>query len=209
MNLRNDNPVSPPTSWAPARRLVAPVLVAPALTALLLTACGRPEPAAQAPGAAAPAAAGAPQAPQAPQAERDAAVTRAQLENGPLEPACTLENVVDMSNERPFPGAQAVYTLPRDKVVKMIGFATVKSKGEALGAFTAYLAGTAGVYKLNGVTRLDRPDVVAYFNNASGMLKSGYHLDANLSGMPAGDYAVYLQRSGSPACPTHHTLRIQ
>lgn len=139
----------------------------------------------------------------------DLGLSRQLLEKGPLEPACTLENVVDMSNERPFPGAQAVYTLPRDKVVKMIGFATVKSKGEALGAFTAYLASSASVYKLNGVTLLDRPDVVAYFNNAPGMLKSGFHLDADLRGVPAGDYAVYLQRAGSPACPTHHTLRIQ
>lgn len=204
MNLPNaiPNPLNPSSPGALARLWLVPVGAA-----LLLTACGRPEPAAQASGAATAPSPSA--APAAPQAQPHTAVTRAQLENGPLEPACTLENVVDMSNERPFPGANAVYTLPRDKVVKMIGFATLKSKGEALGAFSAYLASTAGVYKLNGLTQLDRPDVVAFFNNASGMLKSGYHLDADLRGVPAGDYAVYLQRAGAPACPTHHTLRIQ
>jgi len=146
--------------------------------------------------------------PSAPRVALEQGTTRQQIESGPLEPACSVENIVDMSNERPFPIANATYSVPRDKVVKLIGFGTVKSKGEPLGAFTAYLAGTAAVYKIAGKTDLERPDVVSFFK-APGTLKSGFQIDADLREVPTGDYMIYLQVAGGATCPTHHTLRIQ
>lgn len=135
-------------------------------------------------------------------------VTRQQIESGALEPACSVENIVDMSNERPFPISNAVYAVPRDKVVKLIGFGIGKSKGEPLGAFTAYLASAAAVYKIAGQTDLERPDVVAFFK-APGTLKSGFQVNADLREVPAGDYMIYLQGAGGQYCPTHHVLRVQ
>jgi hypothetical protein len=122
--------------------------------------------------------------------------TRERVETGAMEPACCFE------------AASAVYTVPRDITVKLIGFGTNKSKGSDLGPFTALLASTAAVYKVAGQTQLDRPDVVSFFK-APGMLKSGFQIDVDLKDIPPGDYAVLLQPASGSSCPTHHTIRVQ
>lgn len=174
-----------------------------AVCALAVAGCGQREPSGA--GASAPAASA---VPTAPRPTADTATTLQQLEAGALEPTCSVENIVDLSTERPVPVSNAVYAGARDKVVKFIGFATIKSKGEPLGSFTALLASDRGVYRMSGQTNLERPDVVAFFKTP-GMLKSGFQIDADLRDLPAGDYRIFLQGSGGVTCPTHHTLRIQ
>lgn len=141
-------------------------------------------------------------------AELDSSVNRQQLELGPLEPTCSVEGVVGLTDQTRFPAdASATYAVPLGSAVKMIGFGANKSKGRSLGAFTAYLASTHAVYKVSGQTTLERPDVVSYFK-APDMLRSGFHIDVDLTGIPAGDYAVMLRPSDGAVCPTHYTLRI-
>lgn len=134
--------------------------------------------------------------------------TRERVETGAMEPACSLEAIVQLPNEKRFEAASAVYTVPRDITVKLIGFGTNKSKGSDLGPFTALLASTAAVYKVAGQTQLERPDVVSFFK-APGMLKSGFQIDVDLKDIPPGDYAVLLQPASGSSCPTHHTIRVQ
>lgn len=174
-----------------------------AASALAVAACGQREPTSG--GSSSPAASA---APTAPRPTADTATKLQQLEAGALEPTCSVENIVDLSTERPVPVTNAVYAVPRDKVVKFIGFATIKSKGEPLGSFTALLASDQMAYRISGQTNLERPDVAAFFK-APGMLKSGFQIDADLRDLPAGDYRIFLQGSGGVTCPTHHTLRIQ
>jgi hypothetical protein len=179
------------------------LVFAVSVSAIGPTGCGQREPTSG--GASAP---GALAVPGAPRPTSDPDTTLQKLEAVALEPTCSVENIVDLSNERPFPVANAVYAVARDKVVKFIGFATVKSKGEPLGSFTAVLAGVGGAYRISGQTNLDRPDVASFFK-APGMLKSGFHINADLREVPSGDYRIFLQGPGGVTCTTHHTLRIQ
>jgi hypothetical protein len=173
---------------------------AAALAALLLSGCGKPSDPAR------PAGVG--PAVTAPAAIQDGGLSRQQLENGALEPTCSLENVVALGNDQRFTASQAVYAVPKGMAVKLIGFGTSKAKGTDLGAFTLLLASASAVFKVDGQAGLERPDVAAFFN-APGMGKAGFQIDVDLKDLPAGDYAVYLRTPAGVGCPTHHTIRIQ
>jgi hypothetical protein len=145
---------------------------------------------------------------QASRAVLDATTSRQQIEAGALEAACSLEVVIELPSEKRYDASSAVYTIPRDLSVKLIGFGTNKTAGTELGSFVTLLASASAVYGVAGQTQLERPDVAAFFK-APGMLKAGYQVDVDLKGVPPGDYAVYLKPTKGGTCPTHHTVRIQ
>ncbi|MBD9633597.1 MULTISPECIES: hypothetical protein [Pseudomonadaceae] len=63
-------------------------------------------------------------------------------------------------------------------------------------------------YKVSG--RLDRPDVVKYFNQPT-LLKSGFKANIDLSGLAKGTYGVSLQmpvKHGAIICSTKKAVRI-
>lgn len=129
------------------------------------------------------------------------------LQAAQFEPTCSLEAVVQLGSDKPFPVVNAVYLVPGDATVKLIGFATYKAKSEPLGSFAVLMASASAVYQVPGQTRFDRPDVAKFFN-APGMLTSGFQLDVSLKGLPAADYAVFLRGSAGTVCPSHQTVRI-
>ncbi|MFS2123350.1 hypothetical protein [Pseudomonas sp. Pseusp97] len=66
----------------------------------------------------------------------------------------------------------------------------------------------ATAYKVSG--RLDRPDVVKYFNQPT-LLKSGFKANIDLSGLAKGTYGVALQmpvKHGAVMCSTKKAVRI-
>ena len=169
-----------------------------ACAVFVLAGCGKKE-------SPSPSAAG---AVQAPRAVLDATTSRQQIEAGALEAACSLEVVIELPSEKRYDASSAVYTIPRDLTVKLIGFGTNKTAGTELGSFVTLLASVSAVYGVAGQTQLERPDVAAFFK-APGMVKAGYQVDVDLKGVPPGDYAVYLKPTKGGTCPTHHTVRIQ
>lgn len=69
------------------------------------------------------------------------------------------------------------------------------------------LEGTAGRYEIPLGTPIRRPDVAQHFRNPV-YLWSGFDMMVSTAGLPAGDYAVVLLRSGARACTAAQRLHV-
>ena len=180
----------------------------------LATACGdRPAPTpADNPGAAA-----APAAPVARAAVPESAQFKPTTEVDALQalPAsgtCSLENVVNVSDNTPSPGTEPnSFVAARVMPYKLIGFATDSEAGTVPTAVHVYLHGKVASYLLPAQIGLDRPDVAEFFKKPA-LAKAGYQADAAFDDVTPGIYEVSLIKGEGAArelCATHQLLTVR
>lgn len=189
-------------------------ILLPAAVALLIAGCTeRPATSGQAPATpSAPATADAPASPTSAApgfAPVDDATTLLAL---PTSGTCSLENLVNMGDGTPSPGAEPnSYAADRANTYTLIGFATDSDAGTVPASIRVLLHGASGAYAMPGTMGLDREDVAKFFNKPA-LAKSGYQVVASFAGLSPGAYEVHVIKGADDAaqlCPTHQTIVIR
>jgi len=125
---------------------------------------------------------------------------------------CSLENVVNLSDNTPSPGTEPnSYVAARVVPYKIIGFATDSEAGTVPTTVHVYLHGKEVSYSLPAQVGLDRPDVAQFFKKPA-LAKAGYQADAAFDDVTPGVYEVSLIKGEGTArelCATHQLLTVR
>jgi hypothetical protein len=129
----------------------------------------------------------------------------------PTSGTCSLENMLDLRDNAPRPGAEPnTYAADAGGAYTFVGFATDSDEGTVPAAIRVLLHGPAGAFAIDAGTGESREDVAKFFGKP-GLAKSGYRFVADLSALSAGAYEVHIVKGESAdaeLCPTHQTIVI-